>query len=162
MTAYAVGALLEAQRANLRVDVYRLQKGVAATAKLYAKYPRAVPELKAYMTYTLTQAIAQNVKPDSGDEGTAFDAKAAVDELWSRRASLGPYSKAILLLTLNVTKDTRGEMLARDLAGAAQTRGDLSWWTSENDPLLDDWEDTSVEATAMAVKASFMFGLLMK
>jgi uncharacterized protein YfaS (alpha-2-macroglobulin family) len=164
MTAYAVGALLEAQRANLKVDVYRLQKGVGAAAKLYAKYPRAVPELKAYMAYTLSQAIAQGVKPESGDDGSggagagagagaAFDGKAAVEELWAKRGSLTAYGKALLLLTLDVTKDARGDGLAKELAGGAQTRGDLSWWTSDNDPLLDDWEDTSVEATAMAVKA---------
>jgi uncharacterized protein YfaS (alpha-2-macroglobulin family) len=153
MTAYAVGALLEAQRANLRVDVYRLQKGVASAAKLYAKYPRAVPELKAYVTYTLTQAIAQNVRPDSGDDGAKFDEKAAVEELWSKRSSMSAYGRALLLLTLNITKDARGDTLAKELAGEAQTRGDLSWWTSADDPLLDQWEDTSVEATAMAVKA---------
>jgi alpha-2-macroglobulin len=153
MTAYAVGALLEAQRANLKVDVYRLQKGVAATARMYAKYPRAVPELKAYVTYTLSQAIAQNVRPDAGDDGAKFDDKAAIEELWSRRTSMTAYGRALLLLTLNVTKDSRGDTLAKELAGDAQTRGELSWWTSENDPLLDFWEDTSVEATAMAVKA---------
>jgi uncharacterized protein YfaS (alpha-2-macroglobulin family) len=152
MTAYAVDALLEAQHANQRVDVYRLQKGVGATAKLYAKYPRAVPELKAYMAYTLSQAGAAGVRLDAED-GATFDAKAAVDELWSKRTSMTSYAKALLLLTLNVTKDTRADTLARELAGGAQTRGELSWWTSDNDPLLDDWEDTSVEATAMAVKA---------
>ena len=71
MTAYAVGALLEAQRANQSVDVYRLQKGVGMTSKLYAKYPRAVPELKAYMTYTIAQALAQNVRPESNEDGGA-------------------------------------------------------------------------------------------
>jgi uncharacterized protein YfaS (alpha-2-macroglobulin family) len=153
MTAYAVGALLEAQRANQHVDVWRLQKGVAATAKLYARYPRAVPELKAYMTWTMAQAIAQNVKPDAAEDGAPFDVKAALDDLWSKRATMTAYGKSLLLLALDVSKDTRADALARELAGAAQTRGDLSWWTSDNDPLLDDWEDTSVEATAMALKA---------
>jgi uncharacterized protein YfaS (alpha-2-macroglobulin family) len=93
------------------------------------------------------------VRPDSGDDGAKFDDKAAVEELWSKRASMTSYGRALLLLTLDITKDARADTLAKELAGEAQTRGELSWWTSEDDPLLDQWEDTSVEATAMAVKA---------
>ncbi len=29
----------------------------------------------------------------------------------------------------------------------------MTWWPSDNDPLLDDWADTSVEATAFALLA---------
>jgi uncharacterized protein YfaS (alpha-2-macroglobulin family) len=112
MTAYAVGALLEAQRANQRVDVYRLQKGVGMTSKLYAKYPRAVPELKAYMTYTIAQALAQNVRPEGAEDGEPFDMKAELDELWSKRGSMTSYGNALLLLTLDLIKDPRATDLA--------------------------------------------------
>jgi len=36
---------------------------------------------------------------------------------------------------------------------SAQTKGELTWWPSDNDPLLEDWADTSVEATAFALLA---------
>jgi uncharacterized protein YfaS (alpha-2-macroglobulin family) len=64
-----------------------------------------------------------------------------------------PYGQSLLLLALNELKDPRGDELARDLAGSVQRKGDLAWWPTENDPLLDDWQDTSVEATATAVRA---------
>ena len=52
----------------------------------------------------------------------------------------------------------RGEGRARQRAGAgaageAQTTGELSWWASDRDPLLFDFVDTSVEATAPALQA---------
>ena len=38
------------------------------------------------------------------------------------------------------------------MAEAKQT-GDLAWWDVDHDPLLEDWADTSVEATATALQA---------
>jgi hypothetical protein len=66
---------------------------------------------------------------------------------------MSPYGQALLLSTLTLLKDSRGDELARDLLNGVQRKGDLAWWTTDNDPLLDDWQDTSVEATAMAVRA---------
>ena len=39
------------------------------------------------------------------------------------------------------------------LIGEAQTRGDVSWWAVANDPLIFDYAETSIEATAFAVQA---------
>jgi hypothetical protein len=64
-----------------------------------------------------------------------------------------PYGQALLLLSLDALKDTRGDDLARALTANAQKTGDLVWWNVTNDPLLDDFGDTSVEATAFVVKA---------
>jgi hypothetical protein len=33
-----------------------------------------------------------------------------------------------------------------------ESKGDLAWWKTETDPLLDDWNDTSVEATSLIVQ----------
>ena len=63
------------------------------------------------------------------------------------------YGRALLLLTLDAKKDARAAALAKELAAEAKTNGALSWWVSENDPLLDDWMDTSIEATATALRA---------
>jgi uncharacterized protein YfaS (alpha-2-macroglobulin family) len=77
----------------------------------------------------------------------------ALNELWSARDRMSSYGRALLLLALDDAKDARGNELARALMGEAQTKGDLSWWASERDPLLFDFVDTSVEATATAVGA---------
>ncbi len=152
MTAYAVWALTEAKALDQPVDQGRLQRGVDAAAGLYTKYPRAIPALKAYMVYVLSRAKAIKVQPSESDR-QKYDPKAAVDELWSKRNDLTPYGRALLLLTLAAENDPRGDALAKTLADEAQTKGELSWWMSDSDPLLDDWSDTSVEATAFAVKA---------
>ncbi len=58
-----------------------------------------------------------------------------------------------MLLLLDEAKDARGNELAQALIGEAQTRGDVSWWAVANDPLIFDYAETSIEATAFAVQA---------
>ncbi len=139
MTAYAVSGLLEAQRAGYRVDRYRLNIGTQALLKLLADYPRAAPDLKAYMAYVLTLAQADGAK--------------AIEQSWGRRDAMTPYGQALLLLSLDALKDRRGDEVVRTLASSVQRKGDLAWWSVTSDPLLDDFGDTSVEATAFVVKA---------
>ena len=66
---------------------------------------------------------------------------------------MSAYGRALLLLLLDETKDARGNELAAALIGEAQTRGDVSWWAVASDPLLFDYAETSIEATAFAVQA---------
>jgi uncharacterized protein YfaS (alpha-2-macroglobulin family) len=66
---------------------------------------------------------------------------------------MSAYGQSLLLMAFDLAKDPRGAELARELEAAVQRKGDLAWWTSERDPLLFDAVDTSVEATAFAVKA---------
>jgi len=152
MTAYAVYGLLETQAAGYKVPEDRIRTGLTALARLYRKYPRAVPTLKAYMVYVLERAAASRLEPGYLDAGP-FDRTAALEEVWSSRSELTPYGRALLLLALDARKDPRAEGLARELLGEARRTGDLAWWETPTDPLLDDWEDTSVEATATAVRA---------
>src|SRR5262249_30636772 len=70
---------------------------------------------------------------------------------WNMRARMSAYGRALLLLLLDEIKDPRGNQLATELTGEAQTRGDVSWWAVANDPLIFDYAETSVEATAFAV-----------
>src|SRR4029453_6503674 len=53
MTAYAIYGLTEAKRAGYRIDDERVQNGARSLAAMYAEYPRAEPDLKAYMAYVL-------------------------------------------------------------------------------------------------------------
>jgi uncharacterized protein YfaS (alpha-2-macroglobulin family) len=153
MTAYAVYGLLEAQRAGYRVDRSRVNLGTQALLKLFNEYPRAVPDLKAYMAYVLTLAqVASGQGETAGATGQTGGAQ-AVEQAWARRDAMTPYGKALLLLSLDAMKDKRGDDLLRTLTANAQQKGDLVWWSVTNDPLLDDFGDTSVEATAFVVKA---------
>jgi hypothetical protein len=153
MTAYAVYGLLEAREAGYKVDSWRLANGVRALRRLYRDYPAAVAELKAYETYVLLRAAAADVNPQDDDRTPAWTRESALDTLWSARSRMTPYGNSLLLLALDAVKDSRGTDLARELEAQAQRKGDLAWWASDRDPLLFDFVDTSVEATALAVKA---------
>jgi hypothetical protein len=151
MTAYAVFGLLEARKAGYKVDEWKVRNGARALAALYAKYPRAVPALKAYEALVLAR-VGAALGADAERVGD-YDPAAAVDGLWSARGDLMPYGQALLLQTLDLKKDARAATLARELLGAVKRSGDLAHWETGSDPLLDDWMDTNVESTALAVQA---------
>ena len=155
MTAYALWGLEEARRAGVKVDTYRIHNGARALAQLYAHYPRVEPDLKAYEAFVLQRAAAKEPQIISFVDGKQqqYVHADARNELWDMRSRMSPYGRALLLLLLDETGDARGNELAQTLAGEAQTRGDVSWWTSGRDPLLFDAVETSVEATAFAVQA---------
>jgi uncharacterized protein YfaS (alpha-2-macroglobulin family) len=155
MTAYALWGMDEARRAGVKVTDFRIGNGVRALAKLYTTYPRAEPDLKAYEAYVLQRASGnrpESVWYEDGKQGR-YEHAAAREELWTARARMSAYGRALLLLLLDEAKDSRGNELAQALASEAQTRGDLSWWAVDHDPLLFDSIETSVEATAFAVQA---------
>ncbi len=149
MTAYALYGLLEARAAELDVPAAVLQNGTTALARQLEETPAMVPELRAYAAYVLTRAAAVDVQPQQ----PAFETRVLIDQLWGRRSAMTPYGQAWLLLALHARKDGRVGELAGILATRAQTRGDLAWWPSENDPLLGDWGDATADATAAVVQA---------
>ncbi len=152
MTAYALYGLIEAKLAGYKVNAYNIQQGTSALKRLFATYPRAVPDLKAYMAYVLALAQQSTTVGEGADLSTPTAAQ-AIDETWPTRDRMSPYGQALLLLALDAVKDRRGDALAQSLIASAQRKGDLAWWQVDNDPLLEDAGDTSVEATAFAVKA---------
>ncbi len=155
MTAYAVYGLLEAKAAGYKVEYWSIRRGVNALKRMYAEYPRAIPELKAYSTYVILLTGAQGIKTgEDVEEGTRpWSQNAALDELWAARSRMTAYGQSLLLLALDLVKDARGNDLAKELTASAQRKGDLAWWITDRDPLLEDFGDTSVEATAFAVRA---------
>jgi alpha-2-macroglobulin len=160
MTAYAVDGLLKARDAGSTVEQYRIENGARALTELWAKYPRALPDLKAYEAYVLARAGAPG-----------FNLDAALSELWDARGRMSTTGQAFLLMTLDGRKaarqsgngaapatnadasDPRGDTLARELLTAARTQGDVSSWPVAADALLEDVADTTVEATALALEA---------
>lgn len=161
MTAYAVDGLLKAREAGSRVEEFRIQNGARALVELWTKYPRALPDLKAYEAYVLARAGAPG-----------FDVDGALTELWNARSRMSTTGQAYLLMTLDGRKtakqvenaatpaptssaadDSRANTLAGELLAAAKTQGDLSSWPVSADALLEDIGDTTVEATALALEA---------
>lgn len=155
MTAYALWGLDEARRSGAKVDTNRIANGARQLAQLYARYPRVEPDLKAYEAYVLQRvAGSEPTLQWFGEEAHGeYAHDAARNELWAMRSRMSAYGRALLLLLLDEAQDPRGGELATALLGEAQTRGDVSWWTVANDPLLFDHAETSVEATAFAVQA---------
>lgn len=152
MTAYAVYGLLEAHRAGYKVETWRIDQGAQAIKKLLDAYPRAVPDLKAYMAFVLAEVQATPRVAYVDPKGPT-PASQAVDEAWARRGAMTAYGQALTLLALDALEDRRGDEIAKTLVGSVQRKGDLAWWSVPNDPLLEDSGDTSVEATAFVVKA---------
>jgi uncharacterized protein YfaS (alpha-2-macroglobulin family) len=155
MTAYALWGLEEARRAGIKVDTGRISNGSRALAQMYAQYPRVEPDLKAYEAYVMQRIAGTDAQvPWYADGQQGVYAHAAVrDELWGLRSRMSAYGRSLLLLLLDEVKDARGNELAAALIGEAQTRGDVSWWAVANDPLIFDYAETSIEATAFAVQA---------
>lgn len=155
MTAYALWGLDEARRAGVKVDLQRISNGTRELAHMYALYPRVEPDLKAYEAYVLQRAAGTEATISwyaDRAEGV-YSHEVARTELWDMRSRMSAYGRALLLLLFDETKDERGNQLATELMSEAQTRGDVSWWTVANDPLLFDFAETSVEATAFAIQA---------
>ncbi len=154
MTAYALWGLDQARRAGVGVNEFRLRNATRALARLYAEYPRAVPDLKAYMAYALQRSASDAPTVEWFADGTRgeYAHAAARNELWTARARMSPYGRAILLLLLDDARDPRGNDLAATLEAEAQTTGELAFWKADTDPLLFDTLDTTIEATALAVQ----------
>ena len=155
MTAYALWGLDEARRAGVKVQDHRIANAARALAQMYAQYPRVEPDLKAYEAYVLQRTASDQAEIPwffEREQGRYSHAEAR-DELWNMRARMSAYGRALLLLLLDEARDQRGNELAQALIAEAQTRGEVSWWTVPNDPLLFDFAETSVEATAFAVQA---------
>jgi len=155
MSAYALWAMDEARRADARVDTARIDSGARALARMYATYPRALPDLKVYMAYVLKRAM-----PDSTDimswaeSGTVtYSHATALSDAWAARDRMSALGLAQLVALLDEHGDARATQAAQELLGRAQTKGDLSWWSADSDALLSDTAETSVEATAFAVQA---------
>ena len=153
MTAYALYGLLEARQAGYKIDEWRLRNGARSLMTLYATYPRAVPDLKVYMVYILGLAARADALPPGREASEQFSLASSLDEAWAARDRMSAYGRALLLLALDGAKDGRGDELTKDIVARVERKGDLAWWVSATDPLLEDAGDTGVEATAFVVKA---------
>ena len=126
MTAYALYGLLQARDHGYKVDPSRIFRGRDALQMLYRKYPRAVPDLKAYLVYVLVLA---REKPE-GNAGAAPvvppDLVEALDAVWSARSRMTPYGQALLLLTLDRDEGCARRRAARGISRPPCRRAAIS------------------------------------
>ena len=104
-----------------------------------AQHPRMIPALRAYVTYALSLAGAQNLGP-------------SVESLWSRRSDLSAEGLALTGMAMLRTGDNRAPQIAQLLESKAQRTGTLVSWPSSYSPLLDLNDDNSAESTAFALR----------
>ena len=139
MTAYVVSGLAQAKTAGYAKAAANLRGGVRYLQQQLAQHPRMIPALRAYVTYALSLAGAQNLGPQ-------------VETLWSRRSDLPAEGLALTGMVMLRTGDSRAPQIAQLLESKAQRTGTLVSWPSSYNPLLDLNDDNSAESTAFALR----------
>ena len=139
MTAYVVSGLAQAKAAGYDKAAANLPGGVRYLQQQLTQHPRMIPALRAYVTYALSLAGAQNLGP-------------SVESLWSRRSDLPAEGLALTGMAMLRTGDSRAPQIAQLLESKAQRTGTLVSWPSSYSPLLDLNDDNSAESTAFALR----------
>ena len=138
MTAYVVAGLVQAKAAGVTIQDETLAKGVAWLEQDFARDPKLMADLRAYMLYALSIAGHANA--------------AGIGQIYDKRSALSPYGLAILGLALEEGKDVRAVEIAKLLEAGVQQDSEQAWWPATRDQMLDFSEDVTPEATAYAVK----------
>jgi alpha-2-macroglobulin len=149
MTAYVIDGLTLARRAGYAVDSGALSRGRGSVGRLLnvGKLENGRPidlESRAYLVYAL------NV---SADSPSAADGRFAND-LFTKRAELQPYGRALLALALKHRgDDARAGQVVSELERDARANDFDAHWQSTRRPMPEYVEENDLEATALAVKA---------
>jgi len=138
MTAYVVSGLGQASDAGSKTDRDRLDHGRTWLVSTLAAHPDMVPDLRAYTVYALAT--------------TGGAPKDALDKVWNSRDKLSDEGLALAGLALDSAGDSRAHEAATLLEKKAHTSDADAWWAGNYDGLLEYWDDTSAETTALALK----------
>jgi hypothetical protein len=138
MTAYVVSGLAQAKAAGINVREDVLTRGRDWLRADFDRESRALPDLRAYLAYTLAQAGSRDA--------------AVLDAVWQRRADLSPYGTALLGLAFETAGDSRAGEMAAQLESQVKSDAQEAWWPVDRDMLMDFYGDASPEATAYAMK----------
>jgi uncharacterized protein YfaS (alpha-2-macroglobulin family) len=139
MTAYVVSGLAQARAAGYEKADADLGGGVSYLQKQLAQHPRMIPELRAYVVYSLSLAGTKDLGP-------------ALEILWSRRNDLSAEGLALTGMVMQRAADSRVAQIAQLLEAKAKHSGTLVSWPSNYNPLLDLNDDNSAESTAFALR----------
>jgi hypothetical protein len=138
MTAYVVSGLGQAQSAGYKVDASRINRARSWLGAVLDAHPEMIPDLRAYVVFALAT--------------TGQAPKDALDRAWSSREKLSDEGLALVGLALDAARDTRAKTAAAMLEQKAKTTGTDAYWAGTYDSLLEYWDDTSAETTALALK----------
>jgi hypothetical protein len=138
MTAYVVSGLGQAQGAGYKVDESRLNRGRSWLGAVLDAHPEMIPDLRAYVVFALAT--------------TGGAPKDALDKAWANREKLSDEGLALAGLALDASGDSRARQAAELLEKKAKTTGTDAYWAGTYDSLLEYWDDTSAETTALALK----------
>ena len=138
MTAYVVSGLGQAKDSGWKIDESRLNKGRNWLASTLAEHPDMVPDLRAYVVYALAT--------------TGGAPKEAMDKAWESRDKLSDEGLALVGLALDAAGDGRAKDAALLLEKKVKVTDVDAYWTGNYDGLLEYWDDTSAETTALALK----------
>ncbi|HET9697532.1 MAG TPA: hypothetical protein VFP40_11745, partial [Terriglobales bacterium] len=138
MSSYVLAGLSQAKQLGYDVKPESISKGQQWVKATFDRDKKIVPDLRAYMAYSLVlSGIAD---------------KAVVDSVWDQRKDLSPYGAAMLGLSLDLLHDSRTAELASQVEKGAIVEGEQAHWTLQRDPMLDFETDASPEATAFVAK----------
>ncbi|HEY1901690.1 MAG TPA: MG2 domain-containing protein [Terracidiphilus sp.] len=138
MTAYVVSGLGQARSAGYKVDESRLNRGRSWLEAVLAQHPEMIPDLHAYAAFALA--------------ATGGAPKETLDQAWTSREKLSDEGLALVGLALDAAGDSRAREAAGMLEKKAKTTGTDAYWAGSYDGLLEYWDDTSAETTALALK----------
>ena len=138
MTAYVISGMAQAQAAGFEVKPPALQNGKKYLKKMLAEHPRMIPDLRAYVVYSLALAGGRDAD--------------ALNKVWESHSGLSSEGMALAGLALHLSGDARAGEAAQLLRNTAKQEGDGVYWPANQDDLLEIEVDNSAEATAYAVK----------
>jgi uncharacterized protein YfaS (alpha-2-macroglobulin family) len=137
MTAYVLAGLSQARAAGYDVNQDSLERAQSwLRNELGSKKNNA--DQQAYAAYALILSGLQD--------------KVLLDAPWERRGELTPYGIAVIGLAMKQAGDARAEEAVALLEKQVRSDGQMAWWESQRDAMLDFSTDSSAEATAFAVK----------
>ena len=139
MTAYVVAGLVQAKGAGYDVEDARIEHARKWLLPQFTRSTSVKTDLRAYMAYALVL--------------TGTDSNIAiVDAVWSQRATLTSYGKALLGLAMERINDSRANDLEKQLAADAKQDDSQAWWPTDTNNLMEFSGDTTPQATAYALK----------
>jgi len=138
MTAYVVSGLGQAKDVGRTIDDDKLNKGRAWLQKTLATHPNMIPDLHAYTVFALAT--------------TGGAPKDALDKAWGDRGNVSDEGLALIGLALDAAQDSRAHEAATLLEKKARVSDVDAHWEGNYDGMLEYWDDTSSETTALALK----------
>ncbi|HEX8896236.1 MAG TPA: alpha-2-macroglobulin family protein, partial [Terriglobales bacterium] len=139
MTAYVLAGLVEAKGAGYDVEDARIERARQWLLPQFTRSTAVMTDLRAYMAYVLVL---------SGTDSNAT----IVESVWTQRATLTAYGKALLGLAMAQVNDSRANDLAKQLASEAKQDDSQAWWPTDTNNLMEFSGDTTPQATAYALK----------